>query len=694
MDNNPTTSTCQACKLVHPLPHVQQKAWISSWEQYLETYKESIARPREYWAKIAQENFYWKETNWNVETDPSSVLDFNLDLRKGKVYIEWFKNAITNVCYNAVDRHVLNGNGDRVAFYWEGNDVNDKHFSMTYKELLKQVCKFANVLKSLGVKKGDRVALYLPMVMELIVATLACARIGAIHSVVFGGFSSESLASRLIDSQAKVIITADGGIRGEKFIHLKDAVDEAIEHHCSEQGFTVEKVIVVNRLNNQIKIKWNSGRDVWYNDLMTNVSEECEVEWMKGEDPLFMLYTSGSTGKPKGLLHTTAGYMIYTATTFKYVFDYHPEDVYWCGADIGWITGHSYVIYGPLCNGATSVVFEGIPTHPTPHRYWQIVDKYKVTQFYTAPTLIRTLMKLGDKYVKEGSSRSTLRIMGSVGEPINPEAWLWYFNVVGNSNAVVVDTFWQTESGGHLITPLPGATSCKPGSATFPFFGIKPTILHPTGDNNEDGSGGCDSTEMEGECEGYLAISFPWPGMARTIYGDHDRFEKTYYGIIPGHYMTGDGVRRDKDGYLWLTGRVDDVLNVSGHRLGTAELESAFVAHETVAEAAVVPCPHDVKGHGIYCYVVLKDHVDISTKEKKDQLTHTLKHWIRHEIGPIATPDYIHFAEKGLPKTRSGKIMRRILRKIAEGSESSLGDTSTLAEPSVVDFLIQTRVVH
>ncbi|EFC49232.1 acetyl-coenzyme A synthetase [Naegleria gruberi] len=620
-------------------------------------YRESVEKPYDFWYKVANENYHWKEKNFSLE-EPKSILDYNFDLSKGPIHIEWFKNSLTNICYNALDRHVENGNGDRVAFYYEGNDINDNHSTITYKELLKQVCKFGNVLRKLGVKKGDRVAMYMPMVMELIIAVLACARIGAIHSVVFGGFSAEALASRLIDSHSKIIVTSDYGIRGDKLIALKQAVDEAIDHHCQDTGFTCEKVIVVNRMNSKIvsmdtkpshsisspQIHWYEKRDVFYNDLMNDetISEECQVEWVKGEDGLFMLYTSGSTGKPKGLLHTTAGYMIYTSTTFKYVFDYHENDVYWCGADIGWITGHSYVIYGPLICGATSVIFEGIPTYPTPSRYWQIIDKYKVNQFYTAPTLIRTLMKIGDEHVKNGSTRDSLRILGSVGEPINPEAWLWYHNVIGNGKCAIVDTFWQTESGGHLITPIPGCITTKPGSATFPFFGVQPAVLPPTIEPQTPAA----SEELEGDCEGYLAIKFPWPGIARTIFGDHDRYEKTYFGIVNGYYMTGDGCRRDSDGYIWLTGRVDDVLNVSGHRLGTAELESAFVAHSSVAEAAVVPCPHDIKGHGIYCYVVLKDHVDISEQKKRDELSHALKQWIRHEIGPVATPDFIHFAFK------------------------------------------------
>ncbi|KAG2389158.1 hypothetical protein C9374_014558 [Naegleria lovaniensis] len=773
-------------KFFPPPPHIQQRAWIQSYEQYLGMYRESIEKPHSFWGKIASENYYWKEKRFSLD-DPKSILDFNMDVSKGPIRIEWFKDSLTNICYNALDRHVLNGHGDRVAFYFEGNDIHDELTrTVTYKQLLEQVSKFANVLKKLGVKKGDCVAMYMPMVMELIVAVLACARIGAIHSVVFGGFSAEALSQRLMDSHAKVIVTADFGIRGDKFIHLKQSVDEAIDHHCSEHGFSCEKVIVVNRIKNvkvsqtqtqwntptttptattqtatqtqntqtqtqntqtqtqtptpnqsPLEIQWHSHRDVWYHDLMNQCQQECPVEWVRGEDPLFMLYTSGSTGKPKGLIHTTAGYMVYTSTTFKYVFDYHEGDVYWCGADIGWITGHSYVVYGPLLCGATSVVFEGVPTYPTASRCWQIIDKYQVNQFYSAPTLIRTLMKMGDDYVKNGSTRESLRILGSVGEPINPEAWMWYHNVVGNSKCAIVDTFWQTESGGHLITPLPGCIPTKPGSATLPFFGVQPVVLNTNCSNSSSSSNGSgnptnddmnrfepptptlmvqpmaatndtaaspslpggatsastNSLELQGECEGYLAIKYPWPGIARTIFGDHERYEKTYFGIVNGYYMTGDGCKRDSDGYIWLTGRVDDVLNVSGHRLGTAELESAFVAHPSVAEAAVVPCPHDIKGHGIYCYVVLKDHVNVSDKKYLSELSQTLKQWIRHEIGPVATPDYIHFALKGLPKTRSGKIMRRILRKIAEGSESSLGDVSTLADPSVVEDLIATRVL-
>jgi acetyl-CoA synthetase len=563
------------------------------------------------------------------------------------------------------------GKGDTVAFYWEGNDEGDD-LVWTFSMLKTEVCKFANVLKSLGVQKGDRVALYLPMIVELPVALLACARIGAVHSVVFSGFSAEALANRLLDSKANILISADGVLRGNKPVLLKQAADEAMDL-CERAGMQI-KHIVYKRLGDKIPLHINPKRDLWYHELVEKASEDCPVEWMDSEDPLFMLYTSGSTGKPKGVLHTTGGYMVYAATTYKYIFDYHPGDIYFCTADLGWITGHSYILYGPLCNGASSVLFEGIPTWPDAGRYWAIVEKYKVTQFYTAPTAIRALMRLGEGPVKK-HKRDSLRILGSVGEPINPEAWLWYHRVIGESRCAIVDTWWQTETGGIMITPLPGATPTKPGSATKPFFGVQPAVLSEIG------------MEQDGPCSGYLVLKRPWPGIMRTVYGDHARFEQTYFSMFPGYYLSSDGCKRDEDGYYWLTGRIDDVMNVSGHRIGTAEVESALVSHPAVAEAAVVPCPHEIKGEGIYAYVTLRENFEYSPKLRQQLLLH-----VRKVLGPIATPDHVHWAP-GLPKTRSGKIMRRILRKITlnQTSPEDLGDISTLADPGVVEMLIELK---
>ena len=561
--------------------------------------------------------------------------------------------------------------GDQTAIIWEGNEPGEDG-RLTYRELHREVCKFANVLKSFGAKKGDRITIYMPMVPELAIAMLASARIGAVHSIVFGGFSPDSLANRIVDCKSTFLVTCDGVFRGKKAIDLKVNADEAITR-AAKQGVVVKTCIVVQRVGAEtIPVTMEQGRDHWWADVMKDAAEACEPEWMDSEDPLFILYTSGSTGKPKGVLHTVGGYMVYTATTFKYVFDYHDGDVYWCTADIGWVTGHSYIVYGPLCCGATTVMFEGIPTYPDAGRFWDVVDKHKVTQFYTAPTAIRAIMREGDDPVKS-RSRSSLRLLGTVGEPINPEAWMWYHNVVGEGRCPIVDTWWQTETGGILITPLPGATPTKPGSATLPFFGVKPAILD---DQNK---------EMDGACSGALFLKEPWPGIMRTLYGQHERFKEIYFSRCAGLYFTGDGCRRDEDGYYWITGRIDDVINVSGHRMGTAEVESALVSHKSVTEAAVVGFPHEIKGQGIYAFVTLR-----ADETYADDLKKALVQHVRKEIGAIAAPDVIHWAP-GLPKTRSGKIMRRILRKIAENKTEDIGDTSTLADPSVVEQLIETR---
>ncbi|OAY70177.1 Acetyl-coenzyme A synthetase, chloroplastic/glyoxysomal [Ananas comosus] len=648
--------------LVFPSRDFSQQALVSSLQQYQEMYKRSIDDPAGFWSEIASE-FHWKK-KWDSE-----VYSENIDVSKGTVKIEWFKGATTNICYNAVDRNIEAGNGGKIAMYWEGNEPGQDG-QLTYAQLLDKVCQLANYLKHVGVSKGDAVVIYLPMLMELPIAMLACARIGAIHSVVFAGFSAESLAQRIIDCKPKVVITCNAVRRGAKPIFLKEIVDNALVE-CSKNGVSVGLCLTYE---NQLAMtrkdtKWQDGRDVWWQDVVPNFPTTCEVEWVDAEDPLFLLYTSGSTGKPKGVLHTTGGYMIYTATTFKYAFDYKPSDIYWCTADCGWITGHSYVTYGPLLNGTTVVVFEGAPNYPDSGRCWDIVDKYKVTIFYTAPTLIRSLMRDGNGYVTR-YSRKSLRILGSVGEPINPSAWRWFFNVVGDSRCPISDTWWQTETGGFMITPLPGAWPQKPGSATFPFFGVQPVIVDEKG------------KEIEGECSGYLCIKKSWPGAFRTLYGDHDRYETTYFKPFPGYYFTGDGCSRDKDGYHWLTGRVDDVINVSGHRIGTAEIESALVSHPLCAEAAVVGVEHEVKGQGIYAFVTLVEGVPYS-----EELRKSLVLAVRNQIGAFAAPDKIHWAP-GLPKTRSGKIMRRILRKIASKQLNELGDTSTLADPSVVDQLI------
>jgi len=620
---------------------------------YEAMYEKSISDPDGFWAEQAEKFLDWDKT-WDT------VLDW--DYSKG--HIRWFEGGKLNACYNCVDRH-LETRGDQTALIWEGDDpANDDH--ITYNELHEHVCRMANVLKSRNVKKGDRVCIYMPMIPEAVYAMLACARIGAVHSVVFGGFSPESIKDRILDSDCQTVITADEGIRGGKPVPLKANVDQALQS-CPN----VHSVIVVRRT--AAGIAWHEERDIWYHDAAAAVSADCPPEQMDAEDPLFILYTSGSTGKPKGVLHTTGGYLLYAAITHKYVFDYHDGDIYWCTADVGWITGHSYIVYGPLSNGAISLVFEGVPTYPDASRFWQVCDKHKVNTFYTAPTALRALMRMGDEPVKK-TSRESLRLLGTVGEPINPEAWEWYYHSVGDARCPIVDTWWQTETGGHMITGIPGAVTMKPGSATRPFFGVVPAIVDNEGNI------------LDGAAEGNLVITQPWPGQMRTVYGDHQRFIDTYFSAFPGKYFTGDGARRDADGDYWITGRVDDVLIVSGHNLGTAELESALVLHDTVAEAAIVGYPHDIKGQGIYAYVTLVNGVEPTEELRKELVGH-----VRKEIGPIATPDIIQFAP-GLPKTRSGKIMRRILRKIAANEMDSLGDTSTLADPGVVDDLIKNRV--
>ena len=623
--------------------------------KYQEMYMRSVENPEAFWEEQARDRLLWQKEFTKVK---------NVSYSHPDVSIKWFEDGVLNVSENCVDRH-LEKKSEEVAILWEGDEpgVSKK---IRYKELYENVCRFGNVLKDRGIKKGDRVILYMPMVPEAAYAMLACARVGAIHSVVFAGFSPEALASRIIDCGAKAVITANEAPRGGKQTPLKKNVDEALDI----AGDIIS--LVLRRTSAEVSMK--EGRDFWLNDLMDEASTVCPPEAMNAEDPLFILYTSGSTGKPKGVLHSTAGYILYASMTHKFVFDYNDGDIYWCTADVGWVTGHSYIVYGPLANGATTLMFEGVPTYPDASRFWQICEKYKVNQFYTAPTAIRALMGLGDEFVNK-NDLSSIRILGTVGEPINPEAWEWYNRVVGKSNCPIVDTWWQTETGGILITPLPGATTTKPGSATLPFFGIQPVVLDPS-------SGEEISDE---ECEGVLAIKDSWPGQMRTVFGDHDRFVSTYFNDYKGYYFTGDGCRRDKDGYYWITGRVDDVLNVSGHRMGTAEIESALVAHPKVNESAVVGFPHPIKGQGIYAYVSL-----MSGEKSSDELLKELQNWVRKEIGPIAKPDIIQFSP-GLPKTRSGKIMRRILRKIAEDDFSNLGDTSTLAEPAVVDDLISNR---
>ncbi len=642
---------------VYPVPaEWAKKAWVDA-QKYQEMYAASVKENAAFWAEHGL-RIDWFEPYTKVK-DVSYAYD--------DVHIRWYYDGVTNVCYNCIDRH-LPDRAAQTAIIWEGDDP-DVSEHITYAQLLEKVSKFANILKANGVKKGDRVTIYMPMIPEAAYAMLACARIGAVHSVVFGGFSPDALAGRIVDCDSTFLITADEGLRGARPIPLKKNADAAIEI-AAKDGVQVKTQLVIRRTGGEVN--WVEGRDVWYHEALEAVSAECPCEPMNAEDPLFILYTSGSTGKPKGVLHTTGGYLVYASMTHQYVFDYHEGDIYWCTADVGWITGHSYIVYGPLANGAVTLMFEGVPTYPDASRFWQVVDKHKVNIFYTAPTAIRALMGAGEEFVKK-TNRSSLRLLGTVGEPINPEAWEWYYNVVGEGRCPIVDTWWQTETGGIMITPLPGAHALKPGSATKPFFGIQPALLD------------ADGNILEGAAEGNLVMCDSWPGQMRTVYGDHKRFVETYFSTYKGYYFTGDGCRRDEDGYYWITGRVDDVLNVSGHRMGTAEIESALVAHPKVSEAAVVGYPHAIKGQGIYCYVSL-----MAGEEPSDDLKAELVKWVRKEIGPIATPDLIQFAT-GLPKTRSGKIMRRILRKIAENDYSNLGDTSTLAEPAVVEELIEGR---
>ncbi len=639
---------------VYKIPKDWKKQAHVDKDEYEKLYDKSIAKPDKFWAKQA-ERIDWITPFTKVKNTSFVYPD---------VSIKWFEDGTLNVCANCIDRH-LKKRGDQVAIIWEPDDPSAEARHITYRELYREVSVFANVLKSMGIERGDRVTIYLPMIPEAAFAMLACARIGAIHSVVFGGFSPDSLAGRITDCKSKLVITADEGVRGGKTIRLKHNTDEALTKSLGE-----EKVVVIRRTGGACAM--HAGRDFWYHELAANAPAECPPEEMGAEDPLFILYTSGSTGTPKGVLHTSGGYLVYAALTHRTVFDYHDGDIYWCTADVGWVTGHSYILYGPLANGATTLMFEGVPNYPDASRFWQVVDKHSVNILYTAPTAIRALMGMGDDYVAR-TSRKSLKLLGTVGEPINPEAWEWYHRVVGEERCPIVDTWWQTETGGILITPLPGATKLKPGSATLPFFGVQPAIV--------DGDGNL----LEGEASGNLVILDAWPGMARTVYGDHKRFVDTYFSAYKGKYFTGDGCRRDADGYYWITGRVDDVINVAGHRMGTAEVESALVSHPKVSEAAVVGYPHDIKGQGIYCYVTL-----IAGENGSDALALELRDWVRKEIGPIASPDRIQFAP-GLPKTRSGKIMRRILRKIAEDDISNLGDISTLADPAVVDELIANR---
>ncbi|HEY6028561.1 MAG TPA: acetate--CoA ligase [Pseudolabrys sp.] len=638
---------------IYAVPADWQRRALIDDAKYKEMYARSIKDPNGFWAEQA------KRIDW---IKPFTKVK-NTTYDPHKVSIKWFEDGTLNACYNCVDRHLAK-RGDQTAIIWEGDDPKDDR-KLTYKQLHAEVCRFANVLKARGVKKGDRVTIYMPMIPEAAISILACARIGAVHSVIFAGFSPDSIAGRIEDCKSEVVVTADEGLRGGRKIPLKENVDAA----CDKVG-GVTSIIVVKRTNAPVNMQ--AGRDVYYDDVAKTVAADCPCEEMSAEAPLFVLYTSGSTGKPKGVMHTTGGYLLYTAITHQYVFDYHDGDIYWCTADVGWVTGHSYIVYGPLANGAVSLMFEGVPNYPTTSRFWEVCDKHKVNILYTAPTAIRALMQGGDAPVKK-TSRQSLRLLGSVGEPINPEAWEWYYHVVGEDRCPIVDTWWQTETGGILITPLPGATKLKPGSATRPFFGIVPEIVDAEG------------KVLDGAATGNLCIADSWPGQMRTVYGDHQRFIDTYFKTYPGKYFTGDGCRRDADGYYWITGRVDDVINVAGHRMGTAEVESALVAHPKVSEAAVVGYPHDIKGQGIYAYVTL-----MAGEKPTEDLRKELVNWVRKEIGPIASPDLIQFSP-GLPKTRSGKIMRRILRKIAEDEFGNLGDTSTLADPAVVDDLVNNR---
>ena len=631
--------------------HWSENAWINK-EKYEDMYQESVESPDSFWEKQAAEFL-----DWSVKWEQVYSADFS------KGHSTWFLGGKLNVTANCIDRH-LDNRGDQTAIIWEGDDPSE-HKKISYKELHEHVSKMGNVLRQRNVKKGDRVCIYMPMIPEAAYAMLACARIGAVHSVVFGGFSPEALKDRILDSDCQVIITADEGYRGGKTVPLKENTNKALES-CPR----VHTCLVIQRTSGDID--WLEGRDVWYHDASNNVSSECHPEIMDSEDPLFILYTSGSTGKPKGVMHTTAGYLLMSAMSHKYTFDYKEGDIYWCTADVGWITGHSYIVYGPLCNGGTTLMFEGVPTYPDASRFWQVIDKHQVNQFYTAPTAIRALMGAGDSYV-EKTSRESLKLLGTVGEPINPEAWEWYHRVVGDSRCPIVDTWWQTETGAHMLTPLPGVTELKPGSATQPFFGVQPILLDSEG------------SEIKGEGEGLLMIKASWPSQIRSVYGDHQRCVDTYFSPYPGYYFTGDGAKRDADGYYWITGRVDDVLNVSGHRMGTAEVESALVLHNKISEAAVVGCPHEIKGQGIYCFVTPMAGIDPDERLRLELIALCVQ-----EIGPIAKPDFIQWAP-GLPKTRSGKIMRRILRKVAANELDNLGDTSTLADPSVVDQLIINR---
>jgi acetyl-CoA synthetase len=641
---------------IFPVPEEWKKrAYINSTEQYKQMWQRSIDDPEGFWGEMAENYVTWfkkwdKVCEWDWDKSPDH---------------QWFINGKLNASYNCLDRH-LDNRAEEPAIIFEGNDPAESR-SLTYKELHQEVCKFANVLKAKGVKKGDRVSIYLPMIPELAISMLACARIGAIHSVVFGGFSSDSLRDRLQDCEAKLLISCDGAFRGAKAVPTKQNADNALKK-CP----TVETNIVVQRAN--VEVDWNDAIDTWYHEEMAEVDANCPAEQMDAEDPLFILYTSGSTGKPKGVLHTAGGYLVFVALTHKLVFDYHEDEIFWCTADIGWVTGHSYIVYGPLANGATTIIFEGVPTYPDPGRFWEVVEKHKVNLFYTAPTAIRAIAKEGDEYVTK-YDLSSLKLLGSVGEPINPEAWMWYYDVVGKGRCPIVDTWWQTETGGILITPFPGAVPIKPGSATLPFFGVEPCIV------DDDGN------ELSGPASGALCLKRPWPGLMRTVYGDPERFKETYFMQFPGKYTAGDGARRDEDGYYWITGRIDDVINVSGHRMGTAEIESALVSHPQVAEAAVVGYPHEIKGTSIYAFVTLNRGV-----EKSDELKKELVQYVRSEIGPIATPEKLQWAD-ALPKTRSGKIMRRILKRIAAGDIENLGDTTTLADPSVVDKLVAERAV-
>ncbi|HIG55070.1 MAG TPA: acetate--CoA ligase [Candidatus Handelsmanbacteria bacterium] len=653
-------------EVYEPSASFRDRAHVKSMEDYQGEYDRSIAEPEAFWADKATE-FHWFK-KWD------NVCSYNYDMDQGPISIKWFEGGTTNIVYNCLDRH-LETKAEQTAIIWEGNEPGEDA-TFTYREVHTEVCKFANVLKSRGVKKGDRVSIYMPMIPELAFAMMACARIGAVHSIVFGGFSSEALADRIVDSTCKTLITCNGTHRGEKPVPMKPIADQAMASADAQMDANVETCIVVERVkdNPEFAFDMKEGRDFWWHDLVAGADADCPCEQMDAEDPLFILYTSGSTGKPKGVQHTVGGYMVYTAITHKYVFDYQDGDIYFCAADIGWVTGHSYIVYGPMSNGATTIMLEAIPTYPNPDRYWQTIEKWNVTQFYTAPTAIRAIAAAGEQWPQKYEMPS-LRLLGTVGEPINPEAWRWYNNNVGKGRCPIVDTWWQTETGGILISPLPGATATKPGSATFPFYGIEPIILDP-----EKG------TVIEGnDVSGVLAIRTSWPGQMRTIYGDHERFETTYFQQYKGYYFTGDGCRRDEDGYYWITGRVDDVINISGHRMGTAEVESALVLHAKVAEAAVVGFPHEIKGQGIYAYVTLN-----TGEEYTDELKAELKKQVRTVIGPIATPDVIHWAP-GLPKTRSGKIMRRILRKIATDETDTIGDTSTLADPAVVDQLIANK---